>query len=279
VRSVSAAIELPAAPCTAHALEPGWDSEALFCSARRRRTEESGDGEDDMSVQDGGEQVPAQPLRPKYTERSWKRADGKEGSKPCPRSVTGVVVAGPGRGEAFDVCVSKEHCAVHWGKEQREKKKRASAGPSDTEERAKRGRQKEEAARARVEAKRDRWRKSLGAILEAVAERVKKAPSGAGGLLGQIVLGASRRTAAPAAPRTSCPGAPAPKTWSATPPSSCCGRNPRAGMPWTSSQSAPGPSASTSRRSSRRWRRRRTRPDAGSAAAPRTKPAPAAAAG
>jgi hypothetical protein len=42
------------------------------------RTEESGDGEDDMSVQDRGEQVPAQPLRPK--QRLLLLAQGTEGA-------------------------------------------------------------------------------------------------------------------------------------------------------------------------------------------------------
>ncbi len=42
-------------------------------------TEESGDGEDDMSVQDGGEQVPAQPLRTK--QRLLLLARGTEGAR------------------------------------------------------------------------------------------------------------------------------------------------------------------------------------------------------
>lgn len=66
--------------------------------------------------------------------RSWKRADGqpeREGysrrmvpSKTCEYSVTGFVAVGPGRGEAFPVCVNKEKCRTHWGAEIREREKR-----------------------------------------------------------------------------------------------------------------------------------------------------------
>jgi ParB family chromosome partitioning protein len=74
----------------------------------------------------------------------WKRADGEleevdrwsraepKPSKTCERSVVGLVVAGPGRGEAFLVCVNKEKCTVHWPEEvkaraQRAKEKEAAA--------------------------------------------------------------------------------------------------------------------------------------------------------
>ena len=48
-----------------------------------------------------------------YGERAWKRADGKEGSKVCERSVLGVIVSGSGQGEAFLVCINKDRCEVH----------------------------------------------------------------------------------------------------------------------------------------------------------------------
>ncbi len=116
-----------------------------------------------------------------YTTRSWKRADGKEGSKLCPRSVTGVLVAGPGRGEALDVCINKDHCNVHWKKEQQAKKKKpADATPAPNRY------ELEEKRREEVQA---RWKKATPAILQAVAEKVKKAPARADGLLGQILLG------------------------------------------------------------------------------------------
>ena len=52
---------------------------------------------------------------------SWKRADGKKGSKVCDFSVIGVVVAGEERAEAFRVCVNKEKCKIHWGQWQKER--------------------------------------------------------------------------------------------------------------------------------------------------------------
>ncbi|MGH7510901.1 MAG: ParB/RepB/Spo0J family partition protein [Gemmatimonadales bacterium] len=67
---------------------------------------------------------------------SWKRADGepeetfnaygapakdRKPSKTCDHSVVGLVVAGPGRGEAFLVCVNKEKCSVHWAQEMKER--------------------------------------------------------------------------------------------------------------------------------------------------------------
>lgn len=66
-----------------------------------------------------------------YGSQSWKRADGVKaepddygrGAKKaatCDHSVIGVVVAGPGRGESFPVCVAKTTCKVHWTKEQKE---------------------------------------------------------------------------------------------------------------------------------------------------------------
>lgn len=125
--------------------------------------------------------------------RSWTRADGKKGSKPCERAVTGVLVVGPGRGEAFKVCVDKDKCATHWGAEKREREKRAkqfakgggSAAPKDRYEREQ---AKREAERKRAEAEHARWVKATPAILGALAAAVKKAPTKAGGLLASIVV-------------------------------------------------------------------------------------------
>lgn len=137
----------------------------------------------------------------------WKRADGQQKTKTCERSATGVIVVGPGQGEAFEVCVDRERCAVHWGAEITAKAKRAKDGatgraPSVSKERDRYAR--EEAARkvkqAQEEAERARWKKALPAILKAVAASVKKAPTKAGGLLAEIVLGAlTRDTSAKAA--------------------------------------------------------------------------------
>jgi len=108
--------------------------------------------------------------------RSWKRADGKGDAKTCEKSVTGVVVIGPARGEAFRVCTDKKGCKVHWAAEQREAKKRG-----DTVTRSgKTAQQKWELEadlrnkeRAREDATRKRWEKATPAILDALAEKVK----------------------------------------------------------------------------------------------------------
>jgi len=75
-----------------------------------------------------------------YGTNGWKRADGEpedsdswdphrktQQSKTCDHSVVGLVVAGPGRGEAFRVCVNKDRCPVHWAEEMKARAKRAKA--------------------------------------------------------------------------------------------------------------------------------------------------------
>jgi ParB/RepB/Spo0J family partition protein len=126
-----------------------------------------------------------------YFPRSWTRADGKHGSKPCDRAVTGVVVVGPARGEAFRVCVDKKGCTKHWAKEQREAKHRATAataGGRTGEERWKIEEERRRQEQARLEAERARWKKAEPAILDALAAAVKKASTKAGGLLADLVL-------------------------------------------------------------------------------------------
>jgi ParB family chromosome partitioning protein len=71
-------------------------------------------------------QVPVDARDPKapriYGAQAWRSAtrgvvspgyDGKDG-KSCEHAVLGVIVIGPGRGEAFHVCIAKEKCKVHW---------------------------------------------------------------------------------------------------------------------------------------------------------------------
>ncbi|HKQ00518.1 MAG TPA: ParB/RepB/Spo0J family partition protein [Actinomycetes bacterium] len=126
-----------------------------------------------------------------YGPMSWRRADGREKSKTCAHAVTGVIVVGYGRGEAFKVCIDKKKCQVHWGEEQKAAKKRASAaskGGKTGEDRWEIQRRRDEAAEKREAAARDRWKKAAPAILEAVAAAVKKASPRAGGLLGELLV-------------------------------------------------------------------------------------------
>ena len=138
---------------------------------------------DDVRAAAQGQRIFGQP--------SWKRAGVTGQGKPCDRSVIGVVVCGPGRGEAFPVCTDKQGCKIHWGAEQREARKRATAGAVsggkavDTYE-LREQKRKEEVARA--EAKRQSWMKALPRILEALAEKVQRAPTKATGLLADVIL-------------------------------------------------------------------------------------------
>jgi ParB/RepB/Spo0J family partition protein len=115
-----------------------------------------------------------------YSTVSWKRADGLLKSKTCDRSVTGVIVVGPGRGEAFKVCVHKE-CDTHWKTERQAKAKAAKSSGGDNaylkrmaDEQAKREERyrQEEVARAA-------WKKASPAVLQACAAQIKtvKAPA------------------------------------------------------------------------------------------------------
>src|SRR5439155_5611906 len=99
-----------------------------------------------------------------YGPRSWKRADGKKKARICEHAVTGVVVVGPGRGEAFRVCIAKEKCAVHWAAEQKERKRRADAaargvptGPRSAQTTWQREQAKRDAERKQQEAENLRW--------------------------------------------------------------------------------------------------------------------------
>jgi ParB/RepB/Spo0J family partition protein len=134
---------------------------------------------------------------------SWKRADGQEKSKTCEHAVLGVVVAGGGRGEAFNVCVSKEKCKTHWAQWQKDRDKRAagqkpSTGPgsvgsanrgrSKAEERYRLEDEKRQKEQAEFDAFKARFMKAAPAIATAFAERIRKMPTNAASLLGQYLI-------------------------------------------------------------------------------------------
>ena len=133
-----------------------------------------------------------------YTSSSWKRADGQQGSKACDRAVTGVIVVGPGRGEAFKVCTDKKKCTVHWGGEIREAAKRAKLAATGGEDEVHTARAKVAARqaeqRARQESERAAFIAAKARILEAVAAQVKKLPATATGALAQILTREIDRT-------------------------------------------------------------------------------------
>lgn len=140
----------------------------------------------DPEAKDGTERI--------YGPRSWTRADGKHGCKTCPSAITGVVVVGPDRSNAFKVCIDKKGCKVHYAAEIKETEKRVKAAASGTPEkdtavdRRNLEEQKWRHQKEQQAADRQRWEQALPAILEAMAGAVKKAPTKAGGLLGKIIL-------------------------------------------------------------------------------------------
>lgn len=124
-----------------------------------------------------------------YGEQSWKRADGKGKSKTCEHSVTGVVVAGPGRGEAFRICVEKKKCRIHWPAPKKSKSGASGKAEESWQERQRKQNERYERQHKEREIQEARWKKASPTILEALAARVKAAPTRAGGLLAEIILG------------------------------------------------------------------------------------------
>lgn len=120
-----------------------------------------------------------------YGPRSWKRADGigttydyRTGkdvkSKTCDRSQLGVIVVGEGRGDAFQVCISKA-CEVHFPTQAKKAKKRAAAAGGNAEDREKAEREAREKAQQLENEKRSRWIKARPAVLAAIGAKLKTA--------------------------------------------------------------------------------------------------------
>lgn len=119
-----------------------------------------------------------------YGERAWKRADGHEGSKPCERSVLGVIASGPGQGQAFDVCVNKDKCTVHWGakikaRKKRQKQQEKGSTNFSIADRDRQAREQEAKERAREEARRARWEKARPGMKQKIAQLIRSKPIGA----------------------------------------------------------------------------------------------------
>jgi ParB/RepB/Spo0J family partition protein len=126
-----------------------------------------------------------------YTLRAWKQADGRDGTKICDHAVTGVIVIGPGRGEALKVCVAKEKCSTHWSEEIRAKKERAkeAAKGATGEDRAEIERQQREAEEKKRQEEQARWMKAAPAIADAINAKITTLPAKATGVLADIVRG------------------------------------------------------------------------------------------
>ena len=123
--------------------------------------------------------------------RSWKRADGKMGSKTCDASVIGQVVIGHSRGEAFRVCTAKKSCPVHWPKQVKaaKKQKKVATQAAARGEDPGQARRLEQAREQKLEQYRTlRWERAQPAITAALADVIKRAPAGAAHPLGKLVL-------------------------------------------------------------------------------------------
>lgn len=111
------------------------------------------------------------------TVRSWRRADGRHDSKTCEHAVMGCVVTGVHRGEAFEVCLEKKDCPIHWGPEIKAAKANAAASASSASKKApdelERLRKKQEEERKAAEARCLHWEKMQPRIDAAILERVK----------------------------------------------------------------------------------------------------------
>lgn len=124
-----------------------------------------------------------------YGNRAWKRADGKLGSKTCDRAGLGVVVAGAGRGETFDVCINKEKCLVHWGPEIKAKTKaEKSAGATSRERLYAKQEAKRQAQEAEEAVLRQRWEQAVPSIREELAKAILKTPVKATGTFADLLI-------------------------------------------------------------------------------------------
>lgn len=115
-----------------------------------------------------------------YGRESWKRADGREKSKTCDVSVLGVHASGPHYGQTLQVCVNRDKCRVHWGKEiaarEKTQKLRESGKTKQASTRERRQRETWEAQQRRENEARDRWDKLRPHALTAVSAKVKTGP-------------------------------------------------------------------------------------------------------
>jgi ParB/RepB/Spo0J family partition protein len=120
-----------------------------------------------------------------YTPATWREA-----KKPCEKTLTGVVVVGPGRGDALQVCVDKKRCKVHWAAEIREAQKRTKdvATGKTTREKAAEERQRryDREQEAREQA-RVLWSKGTPLVLQAMATNLMRMRS-VTGLVTDVVV-------------------------------------------------------------------------------------------
>lgn len=128
---------------------------------------------------------------------SWKRADGADESETCPLAVMGLVVVGPGRGEAFAICTAKKTCAVHYADDIKAAKKNAkleqreSKGDPKAKAALDKQRQKHEAEQAKRQRDERIREAAKGLLVAAAVEAIYAAPAkecGPDGKVGKLVV-------------------------------------------------------------------------------------------
>jgi ParB/RepB/Spo0J family partition protein len=130
-----------------------------------------------------------------YGERAWTRADGEEDSTVCDFAVLGVIASGPGRGQAFALCVRKDKCLVHWGTEIRAREKRAkdreqgnTAAVSKADRSADAARTRQNDDYERLKRKRAEWEKCAPTVLKAIDATLPSLSVKATGPLGDLLV-------------------------------------------------------------------------------------------
>lgn len=143
------------------------------------------------------------PARRVYGPMSWRRADGtvyvddrgkEQTAKTCEASVLGVVAVGPEYGTAFQVCIARDTCQVHFGSEIREREKNrklresGDGAKANAREAKSRDRQAEQQKRAEAERKADNllYRRAYPKISARITEAVKAAPVTSLAVLGYL---------------------------------------------------------------------------------------------
>lgn len=125
-----------------------------------------------------------------YGPRSFKLADGSKKSNydmatgrysdahTCDQSIIGVVVAGERQGQTIAVCIAREKCEIHWGKELKAKQKNDTLRSSGQGKKADRNEEariaREAKAEAEQRAKDARWKVFHPALKKATLEAAQK---------------------------------------------------------------------------------------------------------
>lgn len=112
-----------------------------------------------------------------YGPQSWRRADGREDSQTCEHSVLGLVVVGPRQGSAFDVCIARDKCEVHFKAEltaKRQAEKARAKGDTATAKKVEKRQEKSWERQERERREREAiWAPIKPAIFAAAYEQVK----------------------------------------------------------------------------------------------------------